>query len=195
MVTLSRWTAVLIAAVAASCASFRSDERALAGEAPRVDRAASRSIEIVLVASRIENGTSHAVPVARLAQMTELSLSAYQQTGLFSRVSGVIDGADLRAEISLRIEEQFVPLLVAMSGATLSAIPSWSTNRFTVRTVFKDREGRVLGTYEENAQVTLWIHALLLPLTPFLFPAEVERGVQADLHSFVIREALRDGVL
>jgi len=178
-----------------ACASFSSGDYGDASIPRRDVASARRSIGIAYRMTSTTNGRGETPNPVVVSSVRDKALASYKSSGLFSEVSGAPENTDLIAEITFSREETFSPFLATLSGATLTALPARGTEEFQMVTVFKDREGKVLGTYRRNASIQIWIHATLIPLTPFLFPLSVQDRVHARLHEAILADALRAGAI
>lgn len=186
--------AICAALLSTACAAFRGGELGEVGPlTPSVGN--KRSVSVVLTGSLNFNGNTQDANAQLVKAWTDAAVKAYDTSGLFSKVTTGIGDSDVRAEIFMLDEAKASIPLAFITGLTLYTIPSSATDTLATKTVFKDRTGRVLGTYEKRESVTQWQHLFMIPLLPFKAPVAVVPGVLRDIHTATLAAAQKDGVL
>lgn len=71
-------------------------------------------------------------------------------------------------------------------------IPTVAHNRLVLETVYKDRDGKVLGRIEKSETVTTWMQLLLVFALPFNQSAE---GIIQHLTQSTLEEAVRQKLI
>lgn len=91
-----------------------------------------------------------------------------QQSGLFSSVSDRTD-ADYHIDIDMLNSGSWVlsTCLGTISGLTLTIIPSYARDNYTLTAVVTDARGTRLGDYRYVDHLNSWSHLFLLPFAPF----------------------------
>ena len=191
---VSVWITLCAALASSACAAFRGGEL---GEVGQLQAAgdAKKSVAVVLTASTHINGKAQDANAQFIQKWTEVALKTYGDSGLFASVTPGLADADVRAEISLDDSGNASLPLAFLTGLTLYVIPAKATDNFTLKTVFKDRAGRVLGSYEKRESVTLWLHLFMLPVFPFKSPGAVGPAALRDLNQATLLAAQHDGLI
>jgi hypothetical protein len=96
-------------------------------------------------------------------------LHAYSQSSLFSHVKPGFSDADLSAEVKIVAQEIHSPFISILYSLTLGIIPSYGTQTLAMKTVIKDREGNVLGTFEDSGRL-ININHLIFDIFPTGIP-------------------------
>lgn len=94
-------------------------------------------------------------------------LDAFNQTERFQRVTTDKVESDVYVYANVRNEETGNMGSAILTGITLFVVPSVVHNRLVLETVYKDRDGKVLGRIEKSETVTTWMQLLLVFALPF----------------------------
>lgn len=116
----------------------------------------------------------------------------FNQSGRFQRVTTDKVESDVYVYASLRNEETGNTGSAILSGITLLVIPTVAHNRLVLETVYKDRDGKVLGRIEKSETVTTWMQLLLVFALPFNPSAE---GIIQHLTQSTLEEAVRQKLI
>ena len=109
------------------------------------------------------------------------TLAAYRDSGLFSEVRPGFGETDLQVEVQIVNRVDANLRLAFLSGLTLLVIPARGRDRFEVRTIVRDNEGKMLAHTEKSENVDYWFQILLLFAMPWTYPDTVVRDVFYDL--------------
>ncbi|MDY6952467.1 MAG: hypothetical protein SWE60_13215 [Thermodesulfobacteriota bacterium] len=123
------------------------------------------------------------------------TIKAYEDSGMFSVVREGADEADLEAEVMIVDKADPNSFFAFITGLTLYVIPSKATDKFTVQTTIRDREGKTVGTFERSETVSLWQQVLLILAMPFNWPSSVAKEALYDLNRATIMDAYSQGIL
>jgi hypothetical protein len=94
-------------------------------------------------------------------------LDAFNQSGRLQRVTTDKVESDVYVYANVRNEETGNMGSAILTGITLFVVPSVVHNRLVLETVYKDRDGKVLGRIEKSETVTTWMQLLLVFALPF----------------------------
>jgi hypothetical protein len=114
-------------------------------------------------------------------------LDNFNQSGRFQRVTTDKVDSDVYVYASVRNEETGNTGSAILTGITLFLIPTTVDNRLVMETVYKDRDGKVLGRVEKSETVTTWMQLLLVFALPFNQSAEaiIQHLAQSSLEEAV----------
>jgi len=123
--------------------------------------------------------------------------NAYEESGLFSKVTVGSNPTDLKAEVLLSgLEGRTNGFMRLLNGMTLTLIPDKIEYSPTVTAVFKDRQGNTISTFKKSEDVSIWVELFLVLAMPFVDgPNTVAESVFYDLHRAIINEAHAKGAL
>lgn len=104
---------------------------------------------------------------ANLMRFEKTLVQSYEQSERFTRVTSEKVDSDVYAYVTLRNNEQGNVLAATLTGATLFIIPSTFDNTLTLETLYKDREGKLIGKVSKSETITTWMQLLLIFAVPF----------------------------
>lgn len=185
--------AVLALSVSA-CASFRGGQLEPIEGWPPSDTA-KKSVSYVLTGKITLNEKVADMQPAALDVWKKSLDNAYTESKAFSSVKEGFSDTDVRAEVSITDTGNGSMFLAFLSGFTFGVIPSYANDEIVVKTTFKDKNGSVIGEVAKKEDVSMWIHLILLPATPFAFPTSVVNDVHYDLHRATLLEARKKGII
>jgi len=131
-----------------------------------------------------------------LATISGQAFKAYTESGLFSSVTTTGESADLIADINV-VEKGAEGLSWSgvISAITFTVIPGRVPQELSMKTVYRNREDKVVATVEEREELGFWVEFFLLFAMPFTDgPNAVMNEAQYDLHRLAIDEARRKGI-
>jgi hypothetical protein len=176
------------------CASFRAGNLPPSEWSPE-SVAQNQSIDVIVSGESIVNGKEQDPNAKCLETWNEQVLKAYNDSGLFSEVKTGIAETDLRSEVKILDRGEVNLGLAFITGLTLYLIPSKASDEITIQTKIKDREGKILGTFEKSETINTWQQLFLIFGTPFNFPGTVTKETLYDLNRAIINEAHMQGVI
>lgn len=138
------------------------------------------------------------VSSATLEQYRDAAIKVYAESGAFSSVTaGAGSVSDVNADITVVEDEgensSFLPAFFSI--LTFTIIPGYVSENLEVRTVYRDRAQKVLGTFEKHERTKHWVEFFLLFAMPFIDgPEAVTTSVLSDLHRSTIDEAHGKGL-
>ena len=154
------------------------------------------SVAVVVRVERSVNGEAEEMPDYLRTAWIEATIEAYRSSGLFSEVRrGISSETDLQAVVRVRDAVQGSKAFGYLSARTWLLVPSRERDRIRVRTIFRDRDGAVLGAFRSEETVTTWFQIFLLPLAPFLSRNRVVERVIRDLSTATALRARKRGML
>ena len=132
----------------------------------------------------------------------EEAFKVYTESGLFSTVKTTGAPSDIFADITIEVTIKgerargIVSSLYALiSTFTLRVIPGYAPEDITVKTIYKDRDQKVLASLDKKEELGIWISFFLLFAMPFIDePNKAVKEVYDDLHRLTIDEAHAMGV-
>lgn len=101
------------------------------------------------------------------AAWQKILLDNYNNSQRFQRVTTDKVDSDVYVYATLRNNEQGSQLSAIVTGATFFIIPTAFQNTLTLETVYKDRDGKVLGRIEKSETVNTWMQLFLVVALPF----------------------------
>lgn len=186
----------LLLLLGAGCAGFRTS---YSGEhyiwPPQLVPGSDR---LVLAICRFDVTHSFVGPDARLSRDSayESMREVFRTSGLFSEIrSHDLGTPDLKIDVDISVETTQSRVLTQLCAMTLSLIPAWNRDRITVKTTWKDGEGKILGVILERGSVIVWVQTLLLLVAPFAWPSSIAEDEFADLSKATLLEGLKRGYL
>jgi len=167
---MSKWRllCLLMLTQLGGCLSYAHHDVAQVGQWPPVapDSAHKPRVYVSLVAEHQFNGTPAAGGVDAVRWQQAL-VDTYSASGLFQQVTTQKVESDVYAHAHLLNQEKGVLAMAYITGFTLFLVPSKFDNVLTLETVFKDRDGKVLGTVRKSETITTWMQTLLIFAAPF----------------------------
>ena len=94
-------------------------------------------------------------------------LETFKESGQFKSVTTDKVDSNLYVTSTLTNNEQGNIASAWLTGFTLFVIPTTFSNTFTLETVFKDQEGKVLGKIVKQESTRTWMQILLIVGLPF----------------------------
>ncbi|WP_460145526.1 hypothetical protein [Pseudomonas sp. S2_A02] len=105
--------------------------------------------------------------VGNAALVEQKMLETFKESGQFKSVTTDKVDSSLYLTSTLTNNEQGNVASAWLTGFTLFVIPTTFSNTFTLETVFKDREGNVLGKIVKQESTRTWMQVLLIVGLPF----------------------------
>jgi hypothetical protein len=126
----------------------------------------------------------------------EQAIKAYLDSDLFSSVITNDAPADLHADIAvLEAGDDGFPWSGAVSAITFTMIPGYVAQDLAMRTNYRDRQSKEIGTIEKREGVGFWIQFFLVFAMPFAdSPAAKQSAAQYDMHRATIEDAHQKGL-
>jgi hypothetical protein len=119
-------------------------------------------------------------------------VDSYNKSERFQRVTTDKVDSDVYVYATLRNQETGSVASAILTGATLYIIPTTFDNKLTLETVYKDRDGKVLGRIEKSETVTTWLQLLLVFAAPFNPSSD---GVIQHLTQSSLEEAVKQKLI
>jgi hypothetical protein len=119
-------------------------------------------------------------------------LDAFNQSGRFGRVTTDKVESNVYVYANVRNEETGNMGSAILTGITLFVVPSVVHNRLVLETVYKNRDGKVLGRIEKSETVTTWMQLLLVFALPFNPSAD---SIIQHLAQSCLEEAVRQKLI
>lgn len=127
-----------------------------------------------------------------VARWEKILVDSYTASGAVASVTTAKTQSDVYVYATLVNHEKGSMPLAYISGFTFGVIPTTFDNTLTLKTVYKDRDGKVLGQVEKSETVTTWIQLVLIFAMPF--NASLDDTIK-HLSQSSIEEALRRDLL
>lgn len=179
----------------AGCTLIREGQLQPITQWPPERKTDKQTISLAMKGTVVHNGqevSQDVIKTSLLYVWQDLTVRAYQESGLFSDVKTEPAETDLRAEINIIDRGEGNKTMAALTGFTLYLIPSSATDAVTVSTTLKDRHGATIGTFQKQEAHTLWQQLFLVFAMPF---RSKEEPLVYDLNRATILEALANGSL
>ncbi|MDB6142133.1 MAG: hypothetical protein JWP80_1177 [Pseudomonas sp.] len=145
-----------------------------------------RSAYVRFTAVHELNGKATAGGV-NLSGWEKLVLDSYKESDHLRSVTSQQVDSDIYVYADLKNDEQGSMASAYITGFTFFVIPTRFNNVLTLETVYKDRDGKVLGTVRKSETVTTWMQLLLIVTLPFnqSLDATVKQLSQASLEEAI----------
>lgn len=184
-------TLLLVVAGLSGC-MVRGGNLEIAPAWPIQQRAGAKAISIEISMAPLSGDKRP--PKESLELHEKLVVKAYEEAGLFSKVTLGKDLAGLKAEVVVSGEEgKNNGFLFFLSGITLTLVPAKANYSPTMETVFKDSQGNTIGTIKKSEDISIWFG--LFPLLVLPFRSIDVNGVLLDIHRATISDAHSRGFL
>ena len=131
----------------------------------------------------------------RLKLLRPSIISAYEESGLFSKVELGPSDADLQVEIRILERIDSSPVQEFLCLITLGIIPNYGRFNVEVVSTLKNRNGDILGVFEHSQGIKFVQEILLYPLFGIFASFNVEKKVIYDIQRLSISEAYAGGTL
>ncbi|MCP1446301.1 hypothetical protein J3D54_005433 [Pseudomonas sp. GGS8] len=105
--------------------------------------------------------------VGNAALVEQNMLAMFKESGQFKNVTTDKVDSNLYVTSTLTNNEQGNIASAWLTGFTLFVIPTTFSNTFTLETVFKDRDGNLLGKVVKQESTRTWMQILLIVGLPF----------------------------
>lgn len=120
----------------------------------------------------------------------ELIKKAYKETKMFRLTSK--KKAEYIVDIELTQEGESNFNQAIFTWMTLYLYPSKATDKFTVKTVFKDQSGEVQAEVVKSDTVVMWQQLFMIFAMPFMYPYSELKEVVTDLNKESILEIFHE---
>jgi len=184
---------LLLCVVLPGCVSYSQHELAPVEAWPPVAKveAAKPSVYVRFTAFHLFNGqqTNGGVNVSG---WEKILVDNFNQSDRFKQVTTEKLDSDVYVYATLRNQEKGSMFGAIVTGATFFVIPGTFDNTFALETVYKDRDGKVLGRIEKSETVTTWMQLFLIVALPFQqSPDEIVKQLsQSSLEEAVKRKLI-----
>ncbi|EMY22839.1 hypothetical protein LEP1GSC115_4850 [Leptospira interrogans serovar Australis str. 200703203] len=181
-----------------NCATFTSYPDGFNhSEYRRPAQTGSKTISVVYTQKSMIGVKEVQVNAQALEQMQASFKTGLNDSGYFKSVGSVLDTTDLKLQVDALNEGggDLYQVMGFISGLTLTILPAWAPDRFTLTYTFKDKNDKVKKQYIRKATFNTWIQLFLVFAMPFKSPKkEIDEGMKQMTYS-VLEEADRDGIL
>jgi len=194
------------------CASFAVEPFHPDGPWPPERGAAGLVIGVRVHGETFVNDVEQGTSLRNLRMWRDQTLEAYRESGLFADIKAAsmavdpetgafidpeagLEGVDIRADVEIVERQEANWWMIVLTGATAYIVPSKVTTDFAVKTTIRDGNGKVLGVCESSNTTVIWQQLFLVIMTPFSWPASVERQTIFDLNRAALLKAADKGVL
>ena len=177
--------ALLVLTQLGGCISYSHHDLAQVQQWPPVVPAIAHAkprVYVSLVAEHQMNGVPEAGGIDQ-ARWEKVLVDNYSDSGLFSQVTTQQVDSDVYVQARLINQEQGSYAMSFITGFTLFLVPSDFDNVLTLETVYKNGDGKVLGTVRKSETITTWMQTLLIVAVPFNkgFDPTIKQLVQSSL--------------
>lgn len=160
------------------------------------EKASNKTISVTYTQkSFTPSGQSLEVNANALEAMQKEFEKHVSESGYFKGTTTALQPSDLKLQIE-GVDQGGGggQALAFISGLTLTVLPAWAKDDFTITYTFKDKKDKVVKQYIRNVTYNTWIQLLLIFALPFKSPAsEIPAGFKTTTYS-VLEEAAKDGI-
>lgn len=197
-------TFLILAFVSTGCMTIRGEDSRMQNQWPLLrEGATKRTIVLNVSGNFIARTLSYRGPtrLVEIGEFKEPAVKAYSDSGLFETIDALQRKADVRADVTIAREGNNGTLAILstiLSGLTLTLIPGYDSQVFTIETIYRDQSDTVLGSVKKKESVSTWFQVFLL--FPMLLGLVDSQGVSMwnlhyALHRATIEEAHTAGIL
>jgi hypothetical protein len=189
--------ALLIVSVAAGgCMAFRAGETKMPAAWPPPAPPVRHRVSVVLQHEAVIGGKRITPDPAASEKVREVMLRAYADSNLFAGVRpGLAAGGDeLQVDVALVNSGDPHTVLAVLSGITMTMLPTFATDEYTMKTAVRDGSGAVLAEVERHDALTTWIQLFLVFGTFARPPNAVAEAVLYDMTRASIDDLRARGV-
>ncbi|TGL63253.1 hypothetical protein [Leptospira sarikeiensis] len=160
------------------------------------EKASNKTISVTYTQKSFsENGQEIQVNAAALEALQKELEKNVSESGYFKAIATALEPSDLKLQIE-GVDQGGGggQALAFISGLTLTILPAWAKDTFTITYTFKDKKDKVVKQYVRSVTFNTWIQILLIFVFPFQSPGkEIPAGFKATTYS-VLEEAAKDGI-
>ncbi|UVK96918.1 hypothetical protein [Pseudomonas sp. B21-048] len=157
----------LVSSTLTGCISYSQHELAPVDQWPLVQARQDKPIAYLHVTTQQQFNGELSGGVGNAALVEQKMLETFKESGQFKSVTTDKVDSSLYVTSTLTNNEQGNIASAWLTGFTLFVIPTTFSNTFTLETVFKDREGNVLGKIVKQERTRTWMQVLLIVGLPF----------------------------
>ncbi|EJL92891.1 hypothetical protein AB7M22_003039 [Pseudomonas sp. ADAK2 TE3594] len=158
---------LLISSTLTGCISYSQHELAPVGEWPPAQARQDKPSAYLHVTTQQQFNGELSGGVGNPALVEQHMLETFKESGQFKSVTTDKVDSNLYVTSTLTNNEQGNIASAWLTGFTFFVIPTTFSNTFTLETVFKDREGNVLGKIVKQESTRTWMQILLVVGLPF----------------------------
>ena len=158
---------LLVSSTLTGCISYSQHELAPVDQWPPMQARQDKPSAYLHVTTQQQFNGELSGGVGNAALVEQHMLEAFKESGQFKNVTTDKVDSNLYVTSTLTNNEQGNIASAWLTGFTFFMIPTTFSNTFTLETVFKDREGNLLGKIVKQESTRTWVQILLIVGLPF----------------------------
>lgn len=158
---------LLVSSTLTGCISYSQHELAPVDQWPPMQARQDKPSAYLHVTTQQQFNGELSGGVGNAALVEQHILETFKESGQFKNVTTDKVDSNLYVTSTLTNNEQGNIASAWLTGFTFFVIPTTFSNTFTLETVFKDREGNLLGKIVKQESTRTWMQILLIVGLPF----------------------------
>ena len=158
---------LLVSSTLTGCISYSQHELAPVDQWPPMQARQDKPSAYLHVTTQQQFNGELSGGVGNAVLVEQHMLEAFKESGQFKNVTTDKVDSNLYVTSTLTNNEQGNIASAWLTGFTFFMIPTTFSNTFTLETVFKDREGNLLGKIVKQESTRTWVQILLIVGLPF----------------------------
>lgn len=158
---------LLVSSTLTGCISYSQHELAPVDQWPPMQARQDKPSAYLHVTTQQQFNGELSGGVGNAALVEQHMLETFKESGQFKNVTTDKVDSNLYVTSTLTNNEQGNIASAWLTGFTFFVIPTTFSNTFTLETVFKDREGNLLGKIVKQESTRTWMQILLIVGLPF----------------------------
>ncbi|UVM52629.1 MULTISPECIES: hypothetical protein [unclassified Pseudomonas] len=158
---------LLVSSTLTGCISYSQHELAPVDQWPPAQARQDKPSAYLHVTTQQQFNGELSGGVGNAALVEQNMLETFKASGQFKNVTTDKVDSNLYVTSTLTNNEQGNIASAWLTGFTFFVIPTTFSNTFTLETVFKDREGNLLGKIVKQESTRTWMQILLIVGLPF----------------------------
>ncbi|MDQ3204691.1 MAG: hypothetical protein M3Q94_21355 [Pseudomonadota bacterium] len=158
---------LLVSSTLTGCISYSKHELAAVEQWPPAQARQDKPTAYLHVTTQQQFNGELAGGGGNAALVEKSMLDTFKESGQFKNVTTDKVESNLYVTSTLTNNEQGNMASAFLTGFTLFVIPTTYSNTFTLETVFKDQDGKLLGKIVKQESTRTWLQILLIVGLPF----------------------------
>lgn len=158
---------LLVSSTLTGCISYSKHELAAVEQWPPAQARQDKPTAYLRVTTQQQFNGELAGGGGNAALVEQSMLDTFKESGQFKNVTTDKVESNLYVTSTLTNNEQGNIASAFLTGFTLFVIPTTYSNTFTLETVFKDQEGKLLGKIVKQESTRTWMQIFLIVGLPF----------------------------
>lgn len=158
---------LLVSSTLTGCISYSKHELAAVEQWPPVQARQDKPTAYLRVTTQQQFNGELAGDGGNAALVEKSMLDTFKESGQFRNVTTDKVESNLYVTSTLTNNEQGNLASAFLTGFTLFVIPTTFSNTYTLETLFKDQDGKLLGKIVKQESTRTWMQVLLIVGLPF----------------------------